>query len=83
MLRPIQDELKHTVTSSADFLSNHTPKSVPPNYSFATVDVKNLYPSMHNEHLTEELISPVYRQHSYPGIDDFVAQLLNVTLRKN
>ena len=33
MLQPIQDELRHTVHSSKDFLSNHLPKSAPPNYS--------------------------------------------------
>ena len=81
MLRPIQDELKHTVSSSADFLSNHLPKSVPPNYILATIDVKNLYPSINNEHLIEVLIRAVYRQYGHTGIADFVVQLLKVILQ--
>ncbi|OLP88508.1 hypothetical protein AK812_SmicGene30143 [Symbiodinium microadriaticum] len=78
MLRPMQDELKHPVSSSADFLSNHLPKSVPPNYSLAAIDVKKLYPSIHNEHLIVVLIKAVYQKYGHSGIADFVVQLLNV-----
>ena len=81
MLRPVQDELKHTVSSSADFLSNHFPSLCHQITGLATIDVNNLYPSTHNEHLTEVLIRTVYRQYGHSGIADFVVQLLNVILR--
>ena len=54
MLSPLQRRLPHVVSSSDEFL-RALPQKVPMDFELATIDIKNLYPSIHTEHLLKVL----------------------------
>ena len=80
MLRPIQDALKYAVSGSVDVLST-MPLHAPEHYEIATIDVKNLYPSISTLHVLHVLTNAVYRHYSRSSLADFIVSFLNIVLK--
>ena len=80
VLAPIHNNLLHAVSSSFEFLQK-MPKHVPSHFEIATVDIKNLYPSINTNHLLEVLSNDVLRFYSGSRKAVFIVSLLQVVLR--
>lgn len=79
-LQPIQKVLRHVVSSSSEFLQKMS-KHVPAHYEIATVDIKNLYPSIDTNHLLEVLCHDVRRFYGGSQKAVFITGLLQLVLR--
>lgn len=80
MLMPIQDGLKRVVSSSYEFLEK-MPQTVPSSFEIATIDIKNLYPSIDTDHLLEVLCSDVIAFYGNCNKARFIVGVLQVVLR--
>ena len=67
------------MSGSFEFLKNIR-QHVPEHFEIATIDVKNLYPSINNAHLIETLTQSVYRHFGRTSFADFIANLLRIAL---
>ena len=80
VLSPIQEALKYAAHSSFEFLVS-MPRLVPPGYEIATIDIKNLYPSINNEHLLQILSSEVFAHYGQNHTARVIVSLLDIILR--
>ncbi|CAE7187942.1 NOD2 [Symbiodinium sp. CCMP2456] len=80
MLAPIQEKLTYTVHSSYEFLES-MPRVVPPGYEIATIDIKNLYPSIDTEHMLLTLSEDILVHYGHTDLANFVIGLLRIVLR--
>jgi hypothetical protein len=79
-LLPVQTALTYVVSSSQEFL-NKMPTTVPPTFEIATIDIRNLYPSIDLEHMFAVLADAVlshYRHRSSYAY--FVNHLIYIVL---
>ena len=80
VLAPIQNNLLHVVSSSFEFLQKMS-KQVPSHFEIATIDIKNLYPSINTDHLLEVLSNDVLRFYKGSRKAGFIVSLLQVVLQ--
>ena len=80
VLAPIQNNLQHVVSSSFEFLQKMS-KHVPSHFEIATIDIKNLYPSINTDHLLEVLSHDVLRFYCGSRKAVYTVSLLQVVLR--
>ena len=80
MLKPIQDSIQRTVSSSNEFLGSLS-RQAPEDYETAIIDAKNLCLSISWDHLTSVLTIAVCSHYSRNNLADFIVRLLNVILR--
>ena len=80
VLSPLQDRLPHVVASSADFLRD-IPQVVPLNYEIATIDIKNLYPSIQTDHLLEVLSDDIFGYYGMNPKAKYIVHVLEIVLR--
>ena len=80
VLAPIQNNLLHVVSSSFEFLQKMS-KQVPSHFEIATIDIKNLYPSINTDHLLEVLSNDVLRFYKGSRKAVFIVSLLQVVLQ--
>ena len=80
VLAPIQNNLLHVVSSSFEFLQKMS-KQVPSHFEIATIDIKNLYPSINTDHLPEVLSNDVLRFYKGSRKAGFIVSLLQVVLQ--
>ena len=77
---PMQEGLKRVVSSSYEFLEK-MPQTVPSGFEIATIDIKNLYPSIDTDHLLEVLCSDVIASYGNCNKARFIVGVLQVVLR--